>query len=287
MILTFLGKILPDFSKIINRNLENVFNISKDLLGDASFIPQLSEEQFTQQIQNIRNTFLMPAERSGLHLFYRELSTRRTALLHHVSKENIDLQELLRDVIRSRYAMPIADYINWLNQLSENPHNSPGRFHDCGEFLKKTLVQGAYAVSRRTGDITFKPYQRKRDGNPTPIMGLHMTSSTVKSLFGLWFYLENQAKVGDLLMIDEPELNLHLGFQGAWRTFLQPLTEPGSPGAPAPRSPAVGLPPSASAGQSHCHGPGAPTPLGRRYWAPSWFPGFCPGSGSPRPATPV
>ncbi|NKC13562.1 MAG: AAA family ATPase [Gammaproteobacteria bacterium] len=36
-----------------------------------------------------------------------------------------------------------------------------------------------------------------------------MTSSTVKSLFGLWFYLENQAKRGDLLMIDEPELNIH------------------------------------------------------------------------------
>ena len=40
-------------------------------------------------------------------------------------------------------------------------------------------------------------------------MGLHMTSSTVKSLFGLWFYLENQAQPGDLLMIGEPELNIH------------------------------------------------------------------------------
>ena len=40
-------------------------------------------------------------------------------------------------------------------------------------------------------------------------MGLHSASSTVKSLFGLWFYLENQAKKGDVLMIDEPELNIH------------------------------------------------------------------------------
>jgi len=38
---------------------------------------------------------------------------------------------------------------------------------------------------------------------------LHMTSSTVKSLFGLWFYLEYQAEPGDILMIDEPELNVH------------------------------------------------------------------------------
>ena len=40
-------------------------------------------------------------------------------------------------------------------------------------------------------------------------MGLHLTSSTVKSLFGLWFYLEHQAHKGSILMIDEPELNIH------------------------------------------------------------------------------
>jgi len=38
---------------------------------------------------------------------------------------------------------------------------------------------------------------------------LHLTSSTVKSLFGLWAYLEFDAQPGDVLMIDEPELNLH------------------------------------------------------------------------------
>ena len=56
--------------------------------------------------------------------------------------------------------------------------------------------------------IRFKPYQKTRGGGAQS-MGLHMASSTVKSLFGLWFYLENQAQPGDLLMIDEPELNIH------------------------------------------------------------------------------
>jgi len=196
-------------NKDIKRNLSNVFNTRRELLKDAQFIAKFSEEEFEHLIHNRCDVFLMPAERAGLHLFYRELGTRRTALLHHASRENIDLQELLRDVIHSRYAMPIADYINWLNQLLENQHNSPSYFHGYGEYLKKQLVQGAYTVSRRTGDITFKPYQRKRDGNKTQSMSLHMASSTVKSLFGLWFYLENQAEQGDLLMIDEPELNIH------------------------------------------------------------------------------
>ena len=148
--------------------------------------------------------FLMPAERNGLHLFFRELSNKRTALLHHASRENIDIVELLRDVMKSRYAMPIAHYIDWLNEMPSIQERGTGDFHRYAEIIKKELVSGNYTVDARTGDITFKP-----DGESTQRMGLHSTSSTVKSLFGLWFYLENQAKKGDVLMIDEPELNLH------------------------------------------------------------------------------
>ncbi len=48
------------------------------------------------------------SERNGLHLFFRELSAKRTTLLHHACKEKIDINESLRDVICSRYAFPIA-----------------------------------------------------------------------------------------------------------------------------------------------------------------------------------
>ena len=200
---------LQNLNKNIQEDLVDVFNTNQDLLKGARFIIKFSEEELKNRIQNRCDPFLMPAERTGLHLFYHELGTRRTALLHQASKPNINLQELLRDVMYSRYAKPIANYIDWLNQLSEIQRNGPGIFHGYGENLKRQLVRGAYKISRSTSDITFKPYQVRRDGKGTQNMGLHMTSSTVKSLFGLWFYLEYQAKEGDLLMIDEPELNLH------------------------------------------------------------------------------
>lgn len=200
---------VQNFNKIINERLVDVFNTNQDLLKNAQFTLKCSEEEFKNRIQNRYNPFLMPAERTGLHLFYRELSTRRTALLHHASKPNIDLGELLRDVMYSRYARPIANYIDWLNNLSESQRSGQDLFHDCGEYLKKQLVQGAYAVDPETSDITFEPESIEDGDQETRSMGLHMTSGTVKSLFGLWFYLEHQAKAGDLLMIDEPELNLH------------------------------------------------------------------------------
>ena len=86
-----------------------------------------------------KKIFLMPAERNGLHLFFRELSTRRTALLHHASRDNIDIAELLRDVVRSRYAIPIASYIDWLNNLTEIRKTKGGGFPRlCGAPEKET-----------------------------------------------------------------------------------------------------------------------------------------------------
>ena len=208
-----LKQSLAKFNKQLSATLLNVFNTSPELLANARFCLAGFDgnhfQEFLNDPENTKFPFLMPAERNGLHLFFRELSTRRAALLHHASKDNIDLNELLKDVIRSRYALPIAHYINWLNQLPEIQRGAAGPFHQHALQLQKQLANGAYKVERRSGVIRFKPYQRRRGGTATQSMGLHMTSSTVNSLFGLWFYLENQAQPGDLLMIDEPELNIH------------------------------------------------------------------------------
>lgn len=197
---------------------------SKDLLefGLEDFI----KDCLFPDIYNT-NIFLMPAERNGLHLFFRELSSRRTALLHHASKENIDILELLHDVMHSRYAIPIAKYIDWLNDLSEIKRAGRGEFHTFAEKLKRDLAHGVYKFDARTSDITFKPYQKKRDGKQTKSLGLHVTSSTVKSLFGLWFYLEYQAKPGNTLMIDEPELNIHPENQRKLARFFAALVNAG------------------------------------------------------------
>jgi len=172
-----------------------------------------------------RNVFLMPAERNGLHLFYRELSNRRTALLHHATKKDkdLDIGQLIRDVARSRYAQPIADYIDWLNALPGIRKRKGGGFHALAEEIKQ-LAGGRYEVDAE-GEISFTPYKLKRGENHAPPkMDLHLTSSTVKSLFGLWAYLEFEAQPGDVLMIDEPELNLHPSNQRRLARMLARLT---------------------------------------------------------------
>ena len=196
----------------MSTSLGELFNTSLRELNSATFRLEATDSDWQRIIDKAESTthaFLMPAERNGLHLFFRELRTRRTHLLHRASREGTDFPKLLRDVIQSRYALPIADYIDWLNDLPERQKLKREGFHDHALRLGRKLVGGTYRVGARGGSIRFRPYRSKRNGKGTDLMGLHMASSMVKSLFGLWFYLENQASRGSILMIDEPELNIH------------------------------------------------------------------------------
>lgn len=146
--------------------------------------------------------FLLPAERTGLNLFFRELNSRRTALLHHLGKDFINPMEVFKDIVVSRYPEPLADYIDYLNQLVDLKKHK-GHYHSFAIELQKEVLNGSFQINKNL-DIIFKPYRAKGTA-----LSLHLSSSTAKTFFGLWSYLEYVAQPNQCLMIDEPELNLH------------------------------------------------------------------------------
>ncbi len=147
-----------------------------------------------------RRCFLLPAERSGLNLVFKELSSIRNRLLHQAQKYHINPMEVLQDIMASRYAEPISDYLEFLNSLdAANKHK--GQFCATAQEIQNKILKGQYEVSPH-GDVYFLPHNSGQ-------IPLHFTSSTVKTFFGLVFYLNHLAQKGDCLMIDEPELNLH------------------------------------------------------------------------------
>ena len=219
---------LEDLNEFFSSELADFFNSYTFAVEGAQFgLIDSHDLESALAIAEETEIFLMPAERNGLHLLFRELSSRRTALLHHASRGTIDVNDLLRDVIYSRYAQPIADYIDWLNNLLEIQDEATGEFHRHAEHLKRNLAGGSYRVVPSTGSIEFRPYGSTTRGRRPAPLGLHITSSAVKSLFGLWFYLEYQAAPGNVLMIDEPELNIHPGKQRQIARLLARLVNAG------------------------------------------------------------
>jgi len=149
-----------------------------------------------------KESFLLPAERAGLNLFFRELSSTRNLLLQHAQKDSIDPMELLKDIFESKYADPVNDYIQYLNKIGIRKKEK-SIYREYALEIQKNILNGKYEVDKQ-GNVFFMPYRSQNKKLP-----LHFSSSTVKTFFGLVFYLEHQAKKGDCLMIDEPELNLH------------------------------------------------------------------------------
>jgi len=187
--------------KAANQTMLSLTFRQKAEIPDEILITLISSHIVKLIFSNIsRSSFLLPAERTGMNLFFKELSSIRNRLLHHVQKDNINPLEILQDIMDSRYAEPISDYIEFLNRLSDIKKRK-GKFSAIAQYIENKIITGKYEIDSNE-EIYFLPSGNKK-------MQLHFSSSTVKTIFGLVFYLNHLAQKGDCLMIDEPELNLH------------------------------------------------------------------------------
>ena len=156
-----------------------------------------NEKYFLENIE-INNICFFPAERSGAILFYNQLLENRNNILR-----NLELSQdmsLLKNI--SRYSEPVNEYIIRLNQLEEYENKEETKIY-------RNLVKDIDIQNIVEGEILIKSNQiiYKTENNVELNMGL--VSSTVKTLSGFFLYLKYQAQKGDIIFIDEIELNLH------------------------------------------------------------------------------
>ncbi|MCK6591323.1 MAG: ATP-binding protein [Polyangiaceae bacterium] len=145
---------------------------------------------------------LLPAERTAVDLFAKELFNRRAEIVNEAVEAELEGTAPIALARRmGRYPWPIQDSLRLANDLIFYSR-ADSVFADLASELEG-LMGGSMAVSEQ-GEFGFTPA-----GDSTVAIGIHLTSSVVKSLASLVFFLRHRARLGDLLMIDEPELNLH------------------------------------------------------------------------------
>ena len=84
----------------------------------------------------------------------------------------------------------------------------------------ESIVGGTYATNK-DGITYFQPSGTKLK------LGLGEVSSSVRSLLIVWYWIKYSAKKGDMLMLDEPELNLHPANQRRLARFIVALVNHG------------------------------------------------------------
>ena len=153
----------------------------------------------------VSSTFILPVERNSIFTFNKELSIRKQEAVDHfhamTSKEKVNRFDLIFSNTK-RYPLPIRDGLIIADDLAEMKKYK-SEFYDFALEIEDNLLNGKLEIDN-LGELKFKPNK-----SPKRALPIHMTASVVKSLSSLVIYLKHIAKDNDLVIIDEPEINLH------------------------------------------------------------------------------
>lgn len=150
----------------------------------------------------LRGVFISPVERNSIFTFSKELSISRNNIIDQLQKGG-DINPI--DFIMkstNRYPLAIADGLKISNDLV-NLQKNRSPYYELAESIESELLNGKLSVTDKE-ELVFISNKSKNKKLP-----IHMTASIVKTLSSLIFYLKHQASSGDLIIIDEPEMNLH------------------------------------------------------------------------------
>lgn len=149
--------------------------------------------------------FIASAERTGAAIFRKELNFARNRLLEEMSsmEKEINPFQLLFKAYKD-YALPVKANVDFTRQLEELSKKDSFIVNEHPGILKDfaNIIGGDYHVTKND-ELYYIP-NRKRIK-----LTMDESSSAVRSLLDIGFYLRHVAAPGDLLMVDEPELNLH------------------------------------------------------------------------------
>ena len=159
-------------------------------------------------LSEVPDPHIVTAERAGISIFQPELDFTKNRVWELIdeidTKNNLNLS-LIRREFGGIYPRAIRSGIDSMRRLSNysNTESSIMNFQpNLSTFLSK-IIGGKLSFSKGDG-ISFVPAS-----NEDLKLNILESSSTVRSLLDIQFYLEHNAMPGDILIIDEPELNLH------------------------------------------------------------------------------
>ncbi len=172
--------------------------------------PQFATEQIQENVEDwlarkmfSHEVFVLPAERKAL------------ASTH----------DLLRGEFDKVVSLPLADYAEFLKRERDFAYHRIERkgarpLAEMAGLLETSIVQGTIGFTGADSVFAFHPSKKLR-------LPIHTASSLVRAVAGLDLCLKNQAKPGDLVVIDELEMNAHPEAQLALTEFVAMLVNRG------------------------------------------------------------
>jgi predicted ATP-dependent endonuclease of OLD family len=174
-----------------SRFIENTINNSIGTIILGKLLPQ---------------TFLASAERTGAAIFQKELDFTKNRLVEMLGDKSTKIHSFqFLSKFSGDYPLAVRKNVDFIRDLPnlKNKESFLAKYHSNLLTSFRDIIGGDYKVNN-DGEIQFVPTNGKNIK-----LSLVESSSAVRSLLDVGFYLYHIAKEGDILMVDEPELNLH------------------------------------------------------------------------------
>jgi len=171
---------------------------------------------------------IITCERTGVVLFHKELDFTKNRLLDYIAKKKkktFNPLDFLGE-FKAQYPICVQQNIDWIRNLTNTKKTKSELWENISnrQILSKISKQIIKGEIKLIEDELFYVFSEHKEKILIPI---HTASSSIKSHILLDSYIKNIAKKGDLLIIDEPELNLHPDLQVLMARLIARLTNLG------------------------------------------------------------
>jgi len=227
------GKILFSAEKIEGGDLVEIAFLKDNALTE---LPRYALEEFVSQAlldsvlsPYFRPVFMLSTERTGAVTFKDELNLTKNRLVNFLAgldsgheRGTINPAGLFDAVYKLAYPLPVENNVLFVNRLGslEGTTNTLLTAHPELIDQFEAIAGGRYETNKE-GLTQFLP-----KGSSTKLQ-MREASSAVRSLVLFWYWMKSQATSESMLLIDEPELNLHPENQRAFARLLCQLVKHG------------------------------------------------------------
>lgn len=160
-------------------------------------------------ISPIYNSHFFPVERTSLYTYHKDIQGTRNKLIDWLhSQGEKSQQQAVNFVMNNSTQFPLV--INQTLDTAGNMgkmRNETGFYKSLADEIERDILHGKVSVTE-DGDMRFAS-----DSAPDKIVPIQLSASMDKSVSGIVFYLRHISEKGDMVFIDEPEVNCHPNVQ--------------------------------------------------------------------------
>ena len=167
-------------------------------------------------IQIFPKPFIITSERTGVGVFRKEIDGFRSGFAESLVRDSTtkkistlnknELDDLVNRAANliARYPLPISKNISLSRDLFDVTTKTNFAI-TSKEYIKENLTHGEFVFNKELNEVLYN----QKINNTTVSLPYYLVSSSIKSHLLLDSYINYIAASGQILIVDEPELNLH------------------------------------------------------------------------------